>query len=130
MQYVMPPLSLCTYSIPGTEKERINVEFQIQFLTAMCTFVSDHLTELLQLSITLPSVSELREKEKTLKKELTGVKEDLAIIAGQRVPQLVDSLANLQISRIFHGNYDLKLARQNYYFKRLDQVGIVICTFV
>ena len=39
-----------------------------------------------------------------------------------QVPDLLQDMATLQISKVLHGDYDLKIARQNYFTSKQDKV--------
>ena len=39
-----------------------------------------------------------------------------------QVPDLLQDMATLQISKVLEGDYDLKIARQNYFTPKQDKV--------
>ena len=44
-------------------------------------------------------------------------------LAQEQFPQLLRDMASLQVMRVLHGNYTLKLARQQYYLAKQNQVS-------
>ena len=58
------------------------------------------------------------------KKEIAAEKSHANEIMNQ-LPDLLQDMATLQITQVLHGDYDLKLARQNYFAKKQDEVHVV-----
>ena len=50
------------------------------------------------------------------------VANDLAQLAENQVPALIKDSAELQVSKILRGDYNLKIARQDYFTSNQDQV--------
>ena len=59
------------------------------------------------------------------KKALSQVKMEI-----EELPGLVQGLGELQATGILKRNYDLKMARQDYFTSKLDQVGFTDQEFV
>ena len=56
---------------------------------------------------------------------LTIVQRDLDTMANEEVPALIRDSASLQVTKIIRGDYDLKIARQDYFTSKQDQVPVL-----
>ncbi len=45
-----------------------------------------------------------------------------------KLTDLLQEMAALQVTRVLHGDYDLKIARQDAFISKQDQVEIITCT--
>ena len=73
------------------------------------------------LIVYLPSYSErIHETEK----HLSHVQKEASILAEAEVPKLIDENAELQATQVLYGDYNLKLARQDYFTSKQDEVGV------
>lgn len=59
---------------------------------------------------------------KDAEKKRSLVSGDLAQLAETQVPSLIKDSAQLQVSKVLRGDYDLKIARQDYFTSNQDQV--------
>jgi hypothetical protein len=48
-------------------------------------------------------------------------------LTESHLPTLLKDSANLQVTKILSGDYDLKIARQDYFISKQDQVGFLQC---
>ncbi len=68
----------------------------------------------------MPSVSSARLQEgQTL---LSALNRDVSSYIEEQVPLLIDDSTKLQVTRILNGDYNLKIARQDYFTSNQDQV--------
>ena len=63
-----------------------------------------------------------RVKEKT--NAISFVTKEIAVMAERDIPNLIQESTKSQVSRILTGDYNLKLARQDYFISNQDQVGL------
>ena len=61
-------------------------------------------------------------KEKT--NAISFVTKEIAVMAERDIPNLIQESTKSQVSRILTGDYNLKLARQDYFISNQDQVGL------
>lgn len=52
-------------------------------------------------------------------------KRDIAGMTERDIPALIQESTASQVSRILTGDYNLKLARQDYFISNQDQVGVL-----
>ena len=57
-----------------------------------------------------------------MQKALAQVKMEIGRLSEQELPGLVMELGELQATGILKGDYDLKIARQDYFTSKQDQV--------
>ena len=62
----------------------------------------------------------MREKQA----HLTQLHSQTTRLAQQQLPGLVQEMAALQVSTILHGDYSLKMARQDYFTSKQDKVPL------
>ena len=55
---------------------------------------------------------------------LEVVRQHLMALSEDEIPSLIKDYAKLQVACILCGNYDLKIARQNYFMDNQDQVSV------
>lgn len=55
-------------------------------------------------------------------KELSQLQSQTGHLATQQLPGLIQDMATLQVSTILHGDYDLKIARQDYFTSKQEKV--------
>ena len=58
-----------------------------------------------------------------VQKALTQVKMEIGELSEQVLPGLVQELGELQATSILKGDYELKIARQDYFTSKQDQVS-------
>ena len=53
-------------------------------------------------------------------------------LAEQQLPGLIQEMASLQVSTVLHGDYSLKIARQDYFTSKQDRVHFLcgVCVFL
>ena len=54
---------------------------------------------------------------------LSILRRDLAALGEEEIPGLIEDSTTLQVTWILRGNYDLKIARQDYFMSNQEQVG-------
>lgn len=59
-----------------------------------------------------------------VQKALAQVKMEIGRLSEQELPGLVMELGELQATGILKGDYDLKIARQDYFTSKQDQVCV------
>jgi len=59
---------------------------------------------------------------KTAETSLLASERDLAVLTDTKLPALMMDVASLQAVRVLHGDYDLKITRQNYFTSNQNQV--------
>ena len=61
-------------------------------------------------------------KLKTAQTSLATCKRDLQFLAETQIPSKVKDVASLQAVNVLRGDYDLKIARQDYFTSNQNQV--------
>jgi len=61
-------------------------------------------------------------KLKTAHASLAACKRDLAFLLDTHIPAQVKEVASLQAVKVLRGDYDLKIARQDYFTSNQNQV--------
>jgi HAUS augmin-like complex subunit 3 len=64
----------------------------------------------------------LRQQVREKQACLAGLRSETGQLAGRQLPGLVQDLATLQVSAVLHGDYSLKMARQDYFTSKQDKV--------
>ena len=54
--------------------------------------------------------------------QLSHLQAETSRLARQQLPDLIHDMATLEISTILHGDYSLKMARQDYFTSKQDTV--------
>ena len=63
-----------------------------------------------------------RHQLKLQQERLSELSAQIQDLGETQVPDLLQDMATLQISKVLHGDYDLKIARQNYFTSKQDKV--------
>ena len=63
-----------------------------------------------------------RRELKESQQKLAELKEETSHVMDTELPSLLDELAALQATPVLRGDYQLKLARQNYFTSKQDKV--------
>ena len=66
---------------------------------------------------------------KISKERLSELRSQIQELGETQVPDLLRDVAALQVSRVLHGDYDLKIARQDYFTSKQDKVYTAIYTY-
>ena len=54
---------------------------------------------------------------------LSALQREESVRSGEQLPQLVEQCANAQLTRILSGDYNLKIARQDYFTANQEKVS-------
>ena len=54
--------------------------------------------------------------------EVAELRSQIHDLGQSQLPGLLQDMATLQVTKVLHGDYDLKIARQDYYTSKQDQV--------
>ena len=73
--------------------------------------------------VNLSNVFFSRHKIEAAREKTKALQGQMDQLAKEQLPQLLRDMASLQVMRVLHGNYTLKLARQQYYLSKQNQVG-------
>ena len=63
-----------------------------------------------------------RHQLKLQQERLSELRAQIQDLGETQVPDLLQDMATLQISKVLHRDYDLKIARQNYFTSKQDKV--------
>ena len=64
---------------------------------------------------------------KISQERLAELRSQIQELGETQVPDLLRDMASLQVSRVLHGDYDLKIARQDYFTSKQDKVCVQLC---
>ena len=62
--------------------------------------------------------------------EVAELRSQIHDLSQSQLPGLLQDMATLQVTKVLHGDYDLKIARQGYYTSKQDQVHVYQWSFV
>ena len=110
-------------SLPVSEVKRVSNETLVHHLVAVCQWLKGAVEEQRQSQSPI-DVADMRQRETRLRENCLALKQEVAVLGSQRVVALARSIANLQVSRVMHGDYDLQLARQEYFLHKQDKVNL------
>ena len=111
-----------SFSLPVSEVKRVSNETLVHHLMAVRQWLKGAV-EARRQSVGPVDASELRQKEARLRESCLALKQEVAVLGSQRVVALARNIANLQVSRVLYGDYDLQLARQEYFLQKQDKVN-------
>ncbi|XP_064625936.1 HAUS augmin-like complex subunit 3 [Lineus longissimus] len=106
---------------PKSEYQRIDATVEEKSLTVLCNYVKDQ-SHSLMLKPYPSDVEELSHRLHNKQKIVSKLKQELTTSAEDHVPRLLRESATSQVNRILQGDYDLKVARQDYFILNQDKV--------
>ena len=56
--------------------------------------------------------------------EFASLRSQTSVLATRELPGLIQDMATLEISTVLHGDYNLKMARQDYFTSKQDTVCV------
>ena len=62
--------------------------------------------------------------------EVAELRSQIHDLGLSQLPGLLQDMATLQVTKVLHGDYNLKIARQDYYTSKQDQVYQWSCVMV
>lgn len=69
----------------------------------------------------------LRQQISERQQRVTELHAQIQVSGQDKLTCLLQDMAALQVTRVLHGDYDLKLARQDYFISKQDQVHTWEC---
>lgn len=69
------------------------------------------------------ALSFLRQCLSSKQAEVAELRMQIHTLGQTELPGLLRDTSVLQVTRVLHGDYDLKLARQDYFISKQDKVG-------
>jgi HAUS augmin-like complex subunit 3 len=106
---------------PVVESQRVSDILAEEYAEAVCRRAEELVTELRDTSSPLDS-SLLRQHIGERQAQLSHLQSETSRLARQQLPDLIHDMATLEISTILHGDYSLKMARQDYFTSKQDTV--------
>lgn len=115
-----------TYAIQHVAIVTYSTTYTIQYVVTVT--YSDTYTIQHVVMVTYPfSIS--RDHLNETQASLADVKDEIQKLTDKTLPSILQELAELQATKILKGDYDLKIARQDYFTSKQDQVLYTIyCT--
>ncbi|CAI8026237.1 HAUS augmin-like complex subunit 3 [Geodia barretti] len=106
---------------PVVESQRVSDILAEEYAEAVCRRAEELVSELRDTSSPLDS-SLLRQHIGERRGQLSHLQSETCHLARQQLPNLIHDVATLEISTILHGDYSLKMARQDYFTSKQDTV--------
>ena len=109
---------VCRY--PLTEVEYISAELSRRHAEAAFSRAKQELEVLGHLDGC--DCEALRQQSAETQRRIDALRARVQELGRTRLTSLLQDMAALQVSRVLHGDYDLKIARQDYYTSKQDKV--------
>lgn len=106
---------------PTSEIKRIHAQARNHGLEAAITHARDKLYRITNRPYAV-DVDTIRQSLQETRHALSQMQERTVQVTSQRLSPLVQELGKLQANKILRGDYDLKIARQDYFISKQDQV--------
>lgn len=114
---------------PLTEVQYINAELAKRHAEAATSRAKRELETLMQQAPAggddvVPDCDTLRLQFKERQQRVDGLRARVLELGQTQLGALLQDMAALQVTRVLHGDYDLKIARQDYFTSKQDKVHL------
>ncbi|XP_072023242.1 HAUS augmin-like complex subunit 3 [Amphiura filiformis] len=106
---------------PNSQKRRIKAVTEENRIAAACRLAGDRLQALNQ-QTKGSTVQDISDRNQETEKQLNHVQKEVAMLADSQVPKWIHENAELQGTLILYGDYNLKLARQDYFTSKQNEL--------
>ena len=121
-QYTHVHLSLLFSSYPKTEVQHINTQMARAHAEAATSRAQQELEALGHVSTEDLTCESLRQMFAERQQKVERLRLRVQELGQTQLTGLLQDMATLQVTRVLHGDYDLKLARQDYFTSKQDKV--------
>ncbi|ELU04551.1 hypothetical protein CAPTEDRAFT_225812 [Capitella teleta] len=106
---------------PKSQSECINAIVEDKSSQAACAFFESKIRSLLEHPLTA-NTGELSHQLQDVQMNLHHYQQEFSNLSQVQLPALLKDSANLQVTKILRGDYDLKITRQDYFTSKQDKV--------
>jgi HAUS augmin-like complex subunit 3 len=106
---------------PVVETQRVSDVLAEQYAVAVCRRAEELVTELHHQTSPLDTTL-LRQHIRDKQAVMSELQSQTSQLAQEQLPGLIQEMAALQVSTVLHGDYSLKIARQDYFTSKQDKV--------
>ena len=101
--------------------DEIHAKMKEASYSAVCNFMDEKLEHLKEKPYP-PKLSSLTELVQAAQSDNVQLQKEISWLTDTQIPRLIKDSASLQTTKILHGDYNLKIARQDYFSSNQNQV--------